>query len=134
MSDLISSIDTKFIIYLELNKIEVVKFNFEHASLIQKKILFNYFNFSSKPIKTNIELLSKKKRSYSYIYSDKETMLKIFKKPNISINNLSIIPNFLKETEDIKFQSLLLNYIRNQIKPLISYNDFVNNLSEIIKK
>lgn len=133
MSDLIASIDTKFIIYLELNKIEVVKFNFEHALFIQKKTLFNYFNFSSKPIKTNIKLLSKKKRSYSYIYSDKETMLKIFKSPTISIDNLSIIPNFIKETEDYKFQLLLLSYIRNQIKPLISYNDFVNNLSEIIK-
>jgi len=127
----ISSTNSEFFLFIEPSCEIVEEINLEQYTTSSKKTSFFNFRLIGKPIATNVRLFNGKKQNNCFIFGDKKTMIELFTCSIISVKFLTIIPNYLLDSKNCKFDAFLISYIRSRFKPLISYNDLVANISSI---
>ena len=127
----ISLTDSEYFLLIEPSGNIVEEINLEQLSSSSKITDFFNFRLIGKPIATNVKLFSDKKQNNCFIFGDKKAMIDLFASPIISVKFLTILPNFLLDSKNCKFDAFLISYIRSRFKPLISYNDLVANISSI---
>lgn len=127
----ISLTDSEYVLFIEPSGNVFEEINLEQFSSSSGIIDFFNFRLIGKPIATNVRLFSDKKQNNCFIFGDKKAMIDLFSCPIISVKFLTILPNYLLDSKNCKFDAFLISYIRSRFKPLISYNDLVANISSI---
>jgi len=131
ITNIIALSNTKYILFIEITKETVFDMGDRSFYVNSKKAYFHHFALSSSPLNSNINFFEKAKHDNYFIFSRREVMYKVFNSTKISIKNISVLPNFLKESKNCKFDTLFISFIRNQFRPVISYNDLIGNFSKI---